>query len=234
EFFHVVDMFSNDRSDTDVEHLVLTLYSFAMQHPWPENWLKQVAERYKVTEDTDEQELFWLELLREEAKEKLGSLQGELERALAIAQSPDGPYHYGEALEADLALVQAALSVTGDWNALQQCIQGGSLKRLSTKRVECSEEKKEQIKQIRSLFRTQWDTMRKSWFNRSLQAHLSDMQELHPAIDTLTKLVLQFKERFRAEKRARALVDFGDLEHFCLAILLDEATTEEELVPSNV
>src|SRR5699024_8022651 len=42
-FFTVVDMFSNDRSDVELEELILRMYSFADQHPWPEEWLKEVA-----------------------------------------------------------------------------------------------------------------------------------------------------------------------------------------------
>ena len=35
-------------------------------------------------------------------------------------------------------------------------------------------------------------------------------------------------------KKERAIVDFQDLEHFCLAILLDEKSTETNLVSSTV
>src|SRR5699024_11231686 len=45
---------------------------------------------------------------------------------------------------------------------------------------------------------------------------------------------IEFKERFEAVKREQALVDFSDLEHFCLEILLDESSTEENIIPSKV
>jgi len=35
-FFSVVDMFSSDRNDADVGQLILKLFTFAMQNPWPE------------------------------------------------------------------------------------------------------------------------------------------------------------------------------------------------------
>src|SRR5690625_5194615 len=34
-FFHVVDMFSSDRSDLDVGVLILKMYQFALENPWP-------------------------------------------------------------------------------------------------------------------------------------------------------------------------------------------------------
>ena len=39
QFFDVVDRFSSDWSDLEVENLILTLYTFSMQNPWPEQWL---------------------------------------------------------------------------------------------------------------------------------------------------------------------------------------------------
>ena len=38
-FFSVVDRFSNDRNDWEVESLILKMYEFARQHPDPEHWL---------------------------------------------------------------------------------------------------------------------------------------------------------------------------------------------------
>src|SRR5690625_231230 len=45
-FFDIVDRFSNDRSDVDVETLILDLYTFSRQHPWPDHWLEQLINLY--------------------------------------------------------------------------------------------------------------------------------------------------------------------------------------------
>ena len=50
-FFAVVDRFSNDRSDIAVESLILSLYTFSIQSPWPEQWLDQLADVYEISED---------------------------------------------------------------------------------------------------------------------------------------------------------------------------------------
>lgn len=233
-FFAVVDMFSSDRSDIAVEELLLRLHTFAKQSPWPEKWLEEVAKAYDVNEETEEADLFWLTLLKDEIEDQFISFQQMTLRAIDIANEADGPYHYEEALRADLDIIEKVLAAKDDWAALQLIIKTSSLKRLSGKRVECDEEKKEQIKEIRDLFRKQLATLKKRWFSRSLESHLRDMELLHPIIQTLTTLVLQFEERFMTEKRKRAIVDFNDLEHFALQILMDDKSTEERLVPSSI
>src|SRR5699024_3618167 len=52
--------------------------------------------------------------------------------------------------------------------------------------------------------------------------HLADMKELYPVIETIVELVKHFKTLFTKEKRERALVDFLDLEHLCLAVFTEE------------
>mgnify|MGYP001218786984 CR=1 FL=1 len=232
-FFTVVDMFSSDRSDVEVEKLILKLYTFAMQNPQPEKWLRSVAETYDIPEDCDEAEIEWLTYLKEEVKDKLTSFRHDIQRALEIANESDGPYHYVDALQADIQQIDEALNRVDEWDRLQQFMNEAKLKSLSSKRVECNEDKKESIKQIRNSFREAWNKMKKEWFSRKLSAHLEDMRKLKPAITHLTELVIEFKNRFNNVKREKALVDFSDLEHFCLAILT-EKNDEDKLVPSEV
>src|SRR5699024_5092983 len=69
--------------------------------------------------------------------------------------------------------------------------------------------------------------------NRNLAGHMEDMRRLYPAMEELVSLVLQFSERFTAIKKEKAIVDFSDLEHFCLAILT-EKMDGTNVVPSDV
>lgn len=232
-FFTVVDMFSSDRSDVEVEKLILELYTFAMQHPWPEKWLQQVAEVYHLPDHIEEAEIDWLNYLKHEVKERFISLREDLERALAIANESDGPYHYIETLQTDLEVIDHALTKVDNWDELQQYVSTTKLKNLSAKRVECNEDKKERIKQIRKNFRDQWNDLKKSLFKRNLSAHLDDIRTLYPVIRQLVELVIEFKNRFQQVKRDKAIVDFSDLEHFCLAILT-ERTEDGEILPSEV
>lgn len=232
-FFAVVDMFSSDRSDVKVEELILRLHTFAKQHPWPNDWLDQVKETYRVSESTPEASLPWLTVLKEEIKDRFLGFKEILNEALSLTKSTDGPYHYEEALLSDLALVDKVLAETEDWQALRETITTSSLKNLSRKRVECDIEKRERVKDLRQQFRQELQAMEKKWFKRSLENHLKDMKKLYPVIDTLTELVKEFEVRFMAEKRKRALVDFNDLEHFSLQILI-ESSSEEEIQTSEI
>ncbi|MFD1017793.1 helicase-exonuclease AddAB subunit AddA [Thalassobacillus hwangdonensis] len=234
-FFAVVDRFSNDRSDLEVEKLVLDLYIFAMQNPWPEEWLDQMADMYNVDEQAEDKDIVWLETLKREVKSQLDAMEVQAEQALNYTRESDGPHHYAEAIDADLLMIREAKGLLNiSWTDLQPYIQAGKFKALSRKKVECDEDKKDKVKALREQYKKKWKSMAEDWFNRDLAGHLNDMKELYPVISTLVEIVKEFRERYTQMKKEKAIVDFSDLEHYCLAVLRDEQSTPARILPSTV
>ncbi|GGJ92045.1 ATP-dependent helicase/nuclease subunit A [Lentibacillus kapialis] len=233
-FFAVVDRFSNDRSDTDVESLVLDLYTFAMQNPWPDQWLDGLADVYDIPEDWREDDLNWLSIIKKEVRNEFEAINQEMHLAMDLTRESDGPYHYAETIESDLANLQEAEGNLASWEALQPLMVSSSFARLSGKKADCDETKKEKVKKLRDNYKKRWNGMKDRWFSRDLAGHVADMQELAPVIRQLTELVKQFKIRFTEQKRERAIVDFSDLEHDALQLLMDSTSNPGDIKPSNV
>lgn len=233
-FFAVVESFSNDRSDVDVEKLILDLYTFSVQNPWPAKWLDDLAAVYRIPEDWKEDELPFIQMLKSEMKSKFQALREEMEAAMEIARESDGPYQYIDTIEADLQGLNEAEQLMDDWDRLYEFMRDYKFVRLSGKKMECNEEKREAVKKLRDSYKDSWTKgMKEKWFTRSLDRHLADMQQLYPVVKKLTELVKAFKDRFTETKREKAIVDFSDLEHYCLQLLLDE-DADGETIPSSV
>ena len=234
-FFDVVERFSSDRSDLDVEKLVLDLYTFATQNPWPDAWLDDMVAMYDVSGVEEEQQLPWLELLKKEVESQLKAMETEAHQLLEITREPDGPHTYGETADADLEMVQQAKgALAHSWEELQTFMTGTKFATLSRKKMECDEAKKEKAKKIRDRYKKRWNEMKDEWFSRSLASYLKDMHALHPVMQQLAILVKDFKVRYEQRKKEKAIVDFSDLEHYCLQILLDDSSAPEMPVPSSV
>lgn len=233
-FFEVVDRFSSDRNDIEVEELILKLYNFAVQHPWPEVWLDQLAAAYDISDDWQEEELSWLEIIKEEVMLQLDAFKQEITLAESIINESDGPYQYSETIEADKKMLEQAIEHQHVWDDLQTVMTSSKFVRLSSKRTECNEDKKEKVKALRESYKKRWNQIKQDWFSRNLASHVNDMKELAPVIKQLTILVKQFKERYTTVKKEKALVDFSDLEHYCLQILVDPESTPEQPLPSNI
>ncbi len=234
-FFSVVDRFSNDRSDLEVEELILKLYDFATQNPWPDAWLDQMAAMYDVNEDAGEESLPWLPILKREVNSQLDAMQHEAQSALDLTRDSDGPYHYAETIDADLEMIQQAKALLQlSWEKLQQYFKESKFQTLSRKKADCAEEKKDRVKELRSSYKKRWNDLAEDWFSRSMASYLADMKGLYPTVVQLTSLVKEFKQRYTQLKKEKAIVDFSDLEHYCLQVLLDKTSTPEKPVPSSV
>ena len=53
-----------------------------------------------------------------------------------------------------------------------------------------------------------------------------DINDMYEILKKLEKVILEFGEKFAKRKKEKNIVDFGDVEHFALQILLDEETKE--------
>ncbi|MGP4041853.1 helicase-exonuclease AddAB subunit AddA [Gracilibacillus sp. D59] len=231
-FFAVVDRFSNDRNDLEVESLILKMYEFSIQHPNPDYWLDQMATIYQVDTEMTEEEIPWLQLLKQEVIDQLEVMERLADEALDVTKESDGPYHYAEAIDIDKEMIQQAKgAIQISWEEARSFFAEGKFKALSRKKVECAEDKKDKVKALRDQMKKRWGNIAKDWFTRSLADHLRDMQELHPTIVQLTKMIKQFKAAYQDAKKEKGLVDFADLEHFTLDILLDN---KESGTPSSV
>lgn len=234
-FFAVVDRFSTDRSDRDVETLVLKLYNFAVQNPWPEQWLDQIVDNYQVDPSMTEEDISWLAILKNDVSMQLAAMEVELSQALQFTKESDGPYHYAEALDNDFHLLQEAKSqLVFGWDAVQETFVNTKFKALSRKKMDCDEDKKEKVKAIRNKVKKRWSSLAENLFSRKLSSYLADIEALQPTLKQLVLLVKEFKQNYSRLKKEKALVDFGDLEHYALAILLAEESTPDQAIPSAV
>src|SRR5699024_12446631 len=100
-------------------------------------WLQKVSDNYRVHYNMKQSDFFWLEHLKQSVIEDVQGFNLGVEHALELARTPDRSFHYIEALESDLLLIQQVEKET-DWNQLQSLFQESTFQSLSRKRVECN------------------------------------------------------------------------------------------------
>src|SRR5699024_1224954 len=179
-FYKVVNMFSDDRSDVNIGDIILDLYRFSNEYPWPETWLKEQVKVYELEDDAAEENLPWLELLKKHVKEELEGPLKSVEKAIEIAREPDGPYQYFTMLESDMESIEKALEKVTGWDEIQVFMQDFSFPTLSSKKTECNEDKKKLVKKIRDQYKKDINSLREELFKRDLAHHLADMRKLAP------------------------------------------------------
>ena len=86
----------------------------------------------------------------------------------------------------------------------------------------------EQVKAIRSTCKKRMEKLGE-WFEDCGADLLEDLRAVHPAVRGLFALVKDFEGAYAAEKARRGMVDFADLEHMAVRLLVGEDGAPTEL-----
>ena len=215
-FLHCMEYFSTGSSDKAVEDAVLKLYDFAMSYPFPEEWLMERKNDY------DLMDLDWMQELMEDTTLLLQGVFDRISQCTAICNDSDGPYMYAELLEQEQEQIEkliAAETYEERYLLFDALVFG----RLSSKKdATVSVSKRELVKNTRAQIKDQLQSMQKNYFAQPWEEVVRQMEACGEAVGALVDLTLRFKEEFDLNKRAKNLVDFDDMEHFALSILLNK------------
>lgn len=229
-FFTLVDWYSNDRSDEELQRLVRKLYEFSQAYPSPDKWLEQLVRSYRepLHEEKD-----WICELLSDVNIQLSECRMRLEQALEIANQPDGPSAYAETLQSDLELLRLLLQ-RKSWNSYVEALHQHDFQTLKrVKKGEASPELQEQVKALRDKVKKEVAALREELFSRRLEDYEEDLKKMIPIVEKLVQLVKMYDSLYKQIKLEKGLVDFNDLEHLCLELLcsIDE---NGEIAPSDV
>lgn len=220
EFTDCVEYFTGGSNDKLLEEYIDRLYEFAMSNPWPEEWLKERAGDYSITGVSDIEQSGWCRYLMHYVRTCLKEGADTLGRAVALAQRPEGPYFYGELFEKEREMLLRA-SEKEEFAALGAAFETITFDRLPGKKdpsvdTEC----RDWAKQLRNRVKKQVEDLKENYFSLSMEQTAERMMGAKEPVAVLIGLVLQFKEMFDAKKREENIVDFHDMEHLALNILL--------------
>ncbi|BCN32151.1 helicase-exonuclease AddAB subunit AddA [Anaeromicropila herbilytica] len=232
EFINFIECYSSGKSDEQIEELILNLYNFSMSYPWPKDWLEENRKHFAIASLEEMEQTEWMKSLLDYLRLIFQDILERNEEALRICLEPDGPIHYQEALLSDRELLES-LANQNSYVAYEQVLTSIQYKRLSTKKMpEVSEQKKESVKSIREDMKKAIGDTVKNYFFQSPEEMLSDMNQVQNVMNVLIDLTIQFMDDFAKEKEEKNLVDFNDLEHFALNILVHK--DGDQISPSEV
>ena len=258
EFTDCVEYFAYDGREKRLEELIERLYTFSGSYPFPEKWLRQHRMDYHVETFEELVKTEWFAGMMQEISALLQECKEQEKAALKVCEEPDGPYFYAVALEQDQELiagleqelasvVQTASepeqsvapaemdsSVAKDaFEALAARVQGISYARMAPKKDDSvSAEKRELVKAMRERVKSLLGTLSEKYFASGPKQWLAECRQADAALCELVDLALLFGERLTEKKREKNLLDFEDMEHLALQILLKEEENGQ-MVPSD-
>ncbi len=222
DFHEFIESYSHSKSDAPVEDLILQLYNFSMSDPWPKSWIEEKKRMFDITSMEEFLNAPWMSELVEYTKSVLGDLLAKNSKAISICNESGGPGAYLPALISDRNQLKQ-LQTSASYQEYSKLFQAISFDRLSAKREEGVDPlKKEKVKVLREEIKKGIKDLANQYFYQTPEEMLKDMQAVDKVMKVLFELTLEFMEEFAKKKEEKNLIDFNDLEHFALKILVKE------------
>ncbi len=232
QFHHCVEFFCPGGRETALENHILELYQFAESYPWPEQWLEDRKGDYAEIREEELEQADYGRFLVNHIRCMLESCVEAYGRMQQICHESDGPHMYGEMIDQEAEQLQSLLQYESlsDYAARIPAISFG---RLSSKKDDTVDPvKRELVKELRTRLKEVLKGIGDTFFATPLSLAVEQAGECVAPVSTLIDLVLEFRKRLREKKQENKVVDFSDLEHFALDILIERK--EGRVVPSQV
>lgn len=234
DFLDLVESYSGNRDDKRLQEIVLSLYDFIQSHPWPEEWLYRHSKDFNIPEGTDLGSTTWGRELLENLKIEVAGLLESMDEAIHIILGDKGLHPYLENFDDEyLSLGDILKGCHTGWESAYHYISQIEFKRLQSCGKDADKSKQEQVKKIRNDVKDRIKKIQGELFAVDPGDVIKDLNALYPMMACLSDLVIELGRRYQEKKKARGLVDFNDLEHMCLGVLLDKGE-DGERYPSNV
>lgn len=223
-FLHLIDAYANKRSDQAVRDMVSKIYHMSLSSPWPLEWMEGLVAPYQVKNKEELQQTQMIQEIVTHVRQLVSDMKMQLEHLMHLALAEDGPSAYATTIEQDIKLLEE-VDDCADYEQMQNFFTGLKFGNLSAIRKFTGDPiKKETVQTTRNAIKKEMETIKTKYFGMDLDRLLEQVTRLEPIAGELVELSLLYAKAMAAGKSKKRIVDFSDIEHFALQILVDDKT----------
>lgn len=238
--FDLSDFFSDDKSDAGLQDKVLSLYEFAMSQSNPDGWMRHAVEPYKAAQEQDLRDTLWGRAMWDDQQTEIDRIADRIEQMEPLLESPVGPKKWDKVYQEQLAAL-AQLKGAQTWSDMVDvCRNLDTFTKASFTSLGKALEKGEvdgaladEFKSLGSQNKDSLKGMKNGLFHIDESVLQQQFKDQYPLIHNLVELTIAFHKAYDEAKKEQGIMDFSDLEHLCLALLV-EPGTEDDPQPSEV
>ena len=217
DFYVFVDSQELGRDDRSIPQIILQVYNASRCHIDPDRWLEKCGQESNVENLTDASQTVWGKYLIDDLHRYLDLQINAMARCASLADA-NGTMPKAAALLADTVSQLVTLRNLEAWDDIVAC-QGISYGTLTFPKSCTDMALADRIKAVRNTCKAGVAKKLLPFADNSTQV-LRDLQNCSRATCGLIQLVRKFSEEYDTVKRTRRILDFSDLEHKMLDLVL--------------
>ena len=237
EYFKgLVEAYSTAKDDEKLKDIILNLYKFSMSGPWPESWLIEKAEEFNIKTLEELDKTKWVEILKDNIRVEVEGFINMYHKAIELISDTEGLEAYLDTFRGDLECLENVYeSLNYGLSEIYAALNGVVFTKLKTVRKSAVFDENAQgtVKSIRDTVKKKVKSLIEDSFTFTPEESLQGIKDVYPYMKELSRITLDFLDKFNEKKREKNLLDFNDLEHLCLKILIDR-DENNNIIPSGV
>lgn len=221
-FSNLLDRFVTGNRISTLSDILFAFYNKALSYPFVEDWLLERRDDYSLSSKEEMCRSVWMQKLLELAKRDIGICHEIAAGNVEACAEAGGPLSYLPMMESDLAQAERLLGCTS-FVELHEQMQNLNFMTLSRKKdADADPDVKEMVKNQRDTMKGILKDLKEDFFVYSIEEMLIGFAENDRIVKELCDTVLDFHTRLMAAKKEKKIIDFSDMEHFALQILLEK------------
>ena len=218
DFIDLLETFTTYINDEPLKSLVLNIYNFIQSNPFPNEWLEDQIEKYNLEDITrDFSETVWGNILIKNVKLDIYDSKIKLESIKKSLEKFEELKKYVLVLNQDIDTLDKLLSLN-KWDDIYNfCLDMYFEKWPVDRKINLEE--KNIAKDKRNDIKKQIKKSLEILDCNSNQAN-NDILYMHNILEKLKKLIIEYDKLLKKNKKEKNIVDFNDIEHMALEILL--------------
>ena len=223
DFQKLINTYTSYQDDTPLKELVLKIYTYIQSNPFPEKWLHEKVEMFNLQDKIkqDFSQTIWGKILLKQAEEILEDaiikLTKERDNLLKYPELID----YVQIINDDIDQIETMKANTNSWDMMYTLATNFKLKNWKVNK-KITLEAKEMAKQTRDKVKKTINGLTDKILIFDSEEANTDINDMYQILLKLKDLIIEFGQKFTKRKKDKNIVDFSDIEHYALKILLKE------------
>ena len=223
-FLQLVDAYSDKRSNRAVKDMIAKIYHQSSSEPWPKEWISKLARPYQVETIEELLETDLMKGIFVNVKAMLMEMPARLMQLKEIALMPDGPNKYAENLTREIEQFNGIENISTYQELAVFCksLEFGRL--AAIQKYQGDPQKKEAVSAGRTAIKEEIKLICDQYFKMPLDQLVEQLKHMRMIAEEVVRLSLIYLDAMEKRKLEKHIMDFSDIEHAALRILVDENT----------
>ncbi len=241
------EKYGTDRGDEGLYGIILKLHEQSRNQPFPEFWLKQLAEAYRPAQSKEAEERhlqdygLWWQIIHRGLEQLLAKALAARDKFALLVEQLDAPKvreKYDERLDRMNSILKGIQQALGkNWQDIYEAFRvldfpETQFIRMPSIRKDIDPDLRDELTRTNDIVKKAVDQMRKDYVLDPENVMLADLDKLYQDAGAMVELVLEFNQAYKTAKKERNIIDYGDMEHYALQLLMTPDSTQEHMMPS--